>query len=102
VNHWLKEERKEYYSEWTADETAFPWAESGFVKMFNPVIDRHLEAVWTKNQLTRRDIRAGEEITENYLFFSQRDSEWADEIQDLRQMCVGRKGVVAEREIRDS
>jgi len=98
VNLWNKEDRKEYFSEWTADENVYPWTESGFKKMFNPLIDRHLEAVWTKNQVTRRDIRAGEEITENYLFFLQRGSDWADDIQEIRQMCMGMKGVVAEKE----
>lgn len=54
---------------------------------FNPVVDRHL-TFWIDKSI--RDIKAGEEVLDNYLAFtcSNRDK-WFKDVANLRAECLG-------------
>ena len=53
---------------------------------FNPVVDRHLHfnVDWAI-----RDIKAGEEILDNYLSFIGSKEYWAADVEQLRKECSG-------------
>ena len=53
---------------------------------FNPVVDRHLTHTGFMNI---RDIKAGEEILDNYLNFISSEEDWAHDIISLRNQCSG-------------
>jgi hypothetical protein len=53
---------------------------------FNPVVDRHLTYHGFMNI---RDIKAGEEILDNYLAFISSEEDWAHDVIDLRNQCSG-------------
>jgi spermidine synthase/S-adenosylmethionine/arginine decarboxylase-like enzyme len=57
--------------------------------LFDPVIDRHLFSSITDASI--RDIKAGEEILDNYLNFIGSDGDWANDVSDLRKQCNGEK-----------
>jgi SET domain-containing protein len=53
---------------------------------FNPVVDRHLTHF---SDRTIRDIKAGEEILDNYLAFISSEEYWAEDIINMRNQCSG-------------
>ena len=53
---------------------------------FNPVVDRHLTH---SGDRTIRDIKAGEEILDNYLAFTSSEEDWAQDVINLRTQCSG-------------
>jgi hypothetical protein len=54
--------------------------------IFNPVVDRHLIHFGDR---TIRDIKAGEEILDNYLDFFSVEKYWAEDVINLRNQCSG-------------
>jgi len=54
--------------------------------VFNPVIDRHL---FFSGDSSIRDIKAGEEILDNYLVFIGGEEAWEYDVMQLRQQCSG-------------
>ena len=62
---------------------------------YNPVVDRHLR---NEADQSIRDIKAGEEILDNYLAFIGAEEYWAGGVQDLRNLCSGAVGLVTEYE----
>lgn len=55
--------------------------------IFNPVIDRHLTMAGDRNV---KDIKAGDEILDNYLAFCGSEEEWEEDIINLKAMCKGK------------
>jgi hypothetical protein len=55
--------------------------------LFDPVFDRHLLSSIADSSI--RDIKAGDEITDNYLNFIGTKRFWADDVIDLRKLCNG-------------
>jgi hypothetical protein len=63
---------------------------------YNPVVDRHLRHA---ADYSLRDIKAGEEILDNYLAFIGNEKDWASDVQHLRDLCSGHTiGTVTEYE----
>lgn len=54
--------------------------------LFNPVIDRHLRF---QLDTSSRDIKAGEEILDNYLDFVGIPEYWTKDVMGLRALCSG-------------
>lgn len=54
-------------------------------KPFDPFTDRH---IGIQKDIALRDIKAGEEITCSYLYFTGKDG-WFPEVQELKKMCNG-------------
>lgn len=54
--------------------------------IFDPVIDRHL---FRMGDVSNKDIKAGDEILENYLAFIGSEDYWAEATGDLRKQCSG-------------
>jgi len=59
---------------------------AGRASIFDPVIDRHLIGTM---ETTVKDIKAGDEILDNYLAFIGSEGFWADDVMDLRKQCSG-------------
>lgn len=82
-------------NEFTADENAIPEDFLGGLSHFesetvyNPVIDRHLRHFMGGGIQTLREIKAGEEVLDNYLDFTGSDGEWKGDLFELRAMCSG-------------
>jgi hypothetical protein len=62
---------------------------------FSPMIDRHLLHSSVK---ALRDIKAGDEILDNYLAFTSEEESWAQDVTDLRKLCAGAAGEVTNYE----
>lgn len=79
-----------FIDELTADVNILPDSLNGRrhtqTSTFNPVLDRHLGH--TAEQ-SLRDIKAGEEILDNYLAFVGDKKYWASFVQHLRDLCSG-------------
>jgi SET domain-containing protein len=45
-----------------------------------------------------RDIKAGEEILDNYLAFTSEEESWKQDVTDLRELCTGAPGDVTNYE----
>lgn len=56
---------------------------------FDPVSDRHLHSVATGYDSTSRNIKAGEELFQNYLYFISYAEGWKEEVMDLQAQCRG-------------
>ena len=56
-------------------------------KLYNPFADRRRRSLETSYDFALRDIKAGEEISSNYLYFSE--SKFEEEGMTLRRMCNG-------------
>jgi hypothetical protein len=85
--------------ELTANDDVFPDDLSGNshaqTSTYNPVVDRHLR---NEADQSIRDIKAGEEILDNYLAFIGAEDYWAGDVQGLRDLCSGAVGLVTEYE----
>ena len=56
---------------------------------FDPARERHLRHSAVGADCAVRDIRAGEELFQNYLYFVSEPCEWSHYITDLRAQCRG-------------
>jgi len=55
---------------------------------FDPFMDRHYIQNKNSPSFTLRDIKAGEEILCNYLFFTEENNEvWFEDAQELKRLC---------------
>mmetsp|Transcript_49692 Transcript_49692/g.75024 ORF Transcript_49692/g.75024 Transcript_49692/m.75024 type:complete len:102 (-) Transcript_49692:89-394(-) len=59
---------------------------------YNLVVARHLPHNQNSGDVALRDIKAGEEILNNYLDFTSSEKHWKADVLDLRNQCLG-KGV---------
>ena len=62
---------------------------------FSPMIDRHL---FHKPVQALHDIKAGDEILDNYLAFISDAESWKQDVTDLRDLCAGAAGDVTNYE----
>jgi hypothetical protein len=65
---------------------------------YNPVEDRHHRLQLSGNDITLRDIVAGEEVLDNYLFFIGHSTDWEEDILSLQAQCTGAAGEITEYE----
>lgn len=68
------------------------------VHLFNPAVDRGYVYVNGGPNAALRDIRAGEEILDNYLLFIGTGDYWEADVTGLRNQCLGQAGDVVEYE----
>lgn len=54
---------------------------------YNPVLDRHLVAEDNKNEVAKREIKAGEELFSNYLPYANTIFDWEYNLNYLRTIC---------------
>ena len=77
-------------TEATADPKAMP-KKHGTVTSHDSVhqiaCDRHLDQYMSGGEWTMRDIKAGEEITNNYLQFTASEVDWEKSVMELRKWC---------------
>uniref|UniRef100_A0A7S4SHD5 SET domain-containing protein n=1 Tax=Ditylum brightwellii TaxID=49249 RepID=A0A7S4SHD5_9STRA len=57
---------------------------------YNLVVARHLPHNQNSGDVALRDIKAGEEILNNYLDFSTDEENWKDYVRNLRNQCLGK------------
>jgi spermidine synthase len=62
---------------------------------YSPMIERHL---FHSPVHALRDIKAGEEILDNYLAFTSEEESWKQDVTDLRELCTGAPGDVTNYE----
>jgi hypothetical protein len=62
---------------------------------YSPMIERHL---FHSPVHALRDIKAGEEIFDNYLAFTSEEESWKQDVTDLRELCTGAPGDVTNYE----
>jgi hypothetical protein len=56
---------------------------------YNPVMDRNMRGIMCSVSRALRDIKAGEEILDNYLAFVGSEDDWEEDIRSLRNQCTG-------------
>lgn len=79
-------------SEKTADASVMPNAHGRFSDsdgIHHIAVDRHLDQVMGSGDYSMRDIKAGEEITNNYLAFTGDAEDWHKDVMELRKWCSG-------------
>lgn len=77
-------------TEYTIDTSRAPEDVNGYVpSRYHPVVDRHMNMLLYGGDFALRDIKAGEEILNNYLDFSGDTSDWKKEVVALRAQCSG-------------
>jgi hypothetical protein len=57
---------------------------------YNPVMERNIRGIMCSDQKALRDIKAGEEILDNYLEFVGSEDDWEGDIRSLRNQCTGK------------
>lgn len=82
--------QKTPFDEFSADLESLDYISAGRshqgTTTFNPVIDRHLRF---QPDVSLRDIKAGEEMLDNYLDFVGLPEYWSKDVMDLRSVCAG-------------
>ena len=82
--------------EFTADPDFIPEMLNGKshagTSTFNPFVDRTL---FFTADISSRDIKASEEILDNYLAFIGGDDDWKDDLVDYRDLCSGGQGTLS-------
>ena len=67
--------------------------------VFNPFQERRFSIEECKNLVALRDIEAGEELLDNYMFYGGPNAEFFEEnLTELKQVCSGGAGLVLEYE----
>ena len=77
-------------NELTASEDNFPEAASEFSwqnSAYNPFVARNVRILMNSHDYANRDIKAGEEITDNYLIYADTPEQWKRTVADLRGLC---------------
>lgn len=77
-------------TEFTVDPSRMPESHypKGYWKdVFNPVVERHLAHLIGGFDVACRDIKAGEEILENYLALVTSEDDWESTVNDLIDKC---------------
>ena len=60
-------------------------------KLYNPYFDRRRRSSEGSYDYALRDIKAGEELLCNYLYFTEDEEDWAEESEKLRRICNGQE-----------
>ena len=60
-------------------------------KLYNPYFDRHRRSSESSYDYALRDIKAGEELFCNYLYFTENEEDWVEESEKLRRICNGQE-----------
>lgn len=60
-----------------------------FGSPFNPALERNLRHAMTVGDVTKRDIKKGEEILCNYLDFIGEAASWEEDVRGLQGQCAG-------------
>jgi hypothetical protein len=60
-------------------------------EIFNPVIARHIPHLIGGYDVATRDIKAGEEILDNFLTTVSSAETWAEVVKDLQKLCKGQE-----------
>lgn len=76
-------------SEHTVDATAMPkmQGKSSYDSIHQVALDRHLDQYMTGPDWTMRDVKKGEELTNNYLAFTGDEDAWEADVKELRKWC---------------
>jgi hypothetical protein len=76
-------------TEATADATAIPenHGKSSRKSVHQIAIDRHLDSVMSGPDWTMKRIKAGEELSNNYLSFTGSEDDWEHDVLELRKWC---------------
>ena len=77
-----------YHSETTVDPSLHTMYQPTTLK-FDPILDRHRYHLRNAYDISSRDIKAGEEMYTNYLFFVTDEKEWSTEVAELQDQCAG-------------
>ena len=77
-------------SEMTADASAMPIVHGRVPggSIHHIAQDRHLNQVMNGGDYSMRDIKAGEEILNNYLSFTGDEDDWENDVNEMRQWCA--------------
>ena len=80
-----------YFNEATLDLSQIDEPPQGTSRasIFDPVSDRHLHSLATGYDSTSRDVKAGEELFQNYFYFISWAKGWKEEVLDLQAQCRG-------------
>ena len=57
--------------------------------VFDVYSARHIESDALSYTVAVRDIKAGEEIFSNYVFYAADEKAWKEDVMDLRRWCSG-------------
>mmetsp|Transcript_21435 Transcript_21435/g.44064 ORF Transcript_21435/g.44064 Transcript_21435/m.44064 type:complete len:372 (+) Transcript_21435:1-1116(+) len=78
-------------TEMTADAAAMPRAHGRISadSIHHVAMDRHLNQVMSDGDYSMRDIKAGEEILNNYLDFTGDAADWEKDVMEMRRWCTG-------------
>lgn len=87
----LNEKYAAYFNEATLDLSKIdnPPPATHRASTFDPVSDRHLHSLGAGYDFTSRDVKAGQELYQNYLFFISWARGWKEEVLDLQAQCRG-------------
>ncbi len=67
---------------------------------YDPLIDRRDGGGWNTVDVALKDIAAGEEILCNYVFFTDKDLAWLNEVNTLKKICNGEEvGLIVKSEM---
>jgi hypothetical protein len=86
------------YEAWIRnDEFAIVTEQNATIDMYEPFrdevydiyTDRHISHSALEYTVAARDIKAGEEILSNYVFYGCDGEAWLSEVEDLRRLCLG-------------
>mmetsp|Transcript_54572 Transcript_54572/g.163036 ORF Transcript_54572/g.163036 Transcript_54572/m.163036 type:complete len:115 (-) Transcript_54572:364-708(-) len=78
------------YTEFTVDAKSVPsdMSDRVLLRTYHPIIDRHMGSYLSGGDFALNDIKAGEEILNNYLNFVENE-EWTSDVNHLRAQCSG-------------
>jgi len=68
-------------------------------EVYDIFIDRHVKHGALVYNVAKRDIKAGEELLDNYVFFVEQYDDWFHETTELKQICNGGVGFITRAEI---
>ena len=61
--------------------------------------DRHMDHIALTYRVAKRDIKAGEEIFANHVYYTVGDEQWREEVKSIQRMYSGEEiGFIAKKE----
>ena len=68
-------------------------------EVFDLHYDRHMDHIALTYRVAKRDIKAGEEIFANYVYYTVGDEQWREEVKSIQRMYSGEEiGFIAKKE----